>query len=207
MFPSIAETFLQQAILFLQVLDRIEVPTMDPAGKQHQKELQRLNGAKHRRQYSELHAVRSAEHPAPPPGSELSSNFWTPRAQTRASSVQGELMPADAQIERCATIGIADCDQVCASTDLGTRRQPDKNQLQIAIRFDLQYAGLPRRESGTHYIERCRCSVHEFGSQECLPNRRRPLRPSELPHCRRTRIGEQGYVRGANRSRRCLRNG
>jgi hypothetical protein len=54
------------ADLFLQILDRIELPTIDPADKERQKELQRLDGAKHRRQYSDLQLIRGAEPPARP---------------------------------------------------------------------------------------------------------------------------------------------
>jgi hypothetical protein len=44
-------------ILFLQVFDRLELTAVDPASKQRQEELQRLDGAKHRRQYSELQLI------------------------------------------------------------------------------------------------------------------------------------------------------
>lgn len=53
---------LQQPILFFQILDRIELPTMDPAGEQYQEKLQRLYGAKHCRQYGELRFIRGSEH-------------------------------------------------------------------------------------------------------------------------------------------------
>jgi hypothetical protein len=38
-----AETILEQPIFFLEVLNRLELPAIDAAGKQRQEELQRLD--------------------------------------------------------------------------------------------------------------------------------------------------------------------
>jgi len=42
-----AESLLQQPIFFLEILDRFELPTIDPTGKQRQEELEGLDGAEH----------------------------------------------------------------------------------------------------------------------------------------------------------------
>ena len=52
-----AEALLQQPIFLLEILDRLELPTIDPAGKQRQEKMQRLDGAKHRRQYSGMQLI------------------------------------------------------------------------------------------------------------------------------------------------------
>ena len=44
-----AESLFQQPIFFLEVFDRFKLLTTDPAGKQRQEELQRLDGAEHHR--------------------------------------------------------------------------------------------------------------------------------------------------------------
>lgn len=48
---STAEPLLQQQIFLSQILDHIELLTIDPAGKQRQKKLKRLYGAKHPSKY------------------------------------------------------------------------------------------------------------------------------------------------------------
>lgn len=50
----LSEAFLQKPILFLQVLDHVELPTIDPAGEHCQNKLQRLHGLKHHAEYSDL---------------------------------------------------------------------------------------------------------------------------------------------------------
>src|SRR5687767_2659910 len=73
---STAESLLQQPIFFLEVIDRLKLPTIDPAGKERQEELQRLDGAKHRRQYSEIQLIERV-----PSSTETSgSNCWILRA-------------------------------------------------------------------------------------------------------------------------------
>ncbi len=58
---STAEALLQQPILFLEVLDHIELPAINPASKQSQEELQWLDGGKHPGKYGPLRTMGPAD--------------------------------------------------------------------------------------------------------------------------------------------------
>lgn len=57
---SIAKAFLQQSIFFLEILDHIELPAIDPASKHRQEELQRLDGG-HLGKYIPLRTIGPAD--------------------------------------------------------------------------------------------------------------------------------------------------
>jgi len=78
-------------IFFLEVIDHLELPTIDPAGKQRQEEFQRLDGAKHCQRYSGLQHIERGS------SSTCSGrwNNWTLRHGTAAPSVSDRTPTGD----------------------------------------------------------------------------------------------------------------